>query len=368
MGNAKIEPILQSIRQRFESQVKVLSDNLNSDLKDLHEQDFGEEAFGIGHILEITKRFAECYSQVDLLNNLLQESEAFVPRSALFILKDNQVHGWAARGFSDRFTNQDIKKVHWPVAKYPELRRAVEECDPFTINFSDLGDISEAIKSFDGYVPFMSCFYPVSVRNKVAAVLYADSGSESSLGQPEMLEFLAYIAGVELTLITTRLKKPIRKAGKPKPQPSPTAKEATPAPAAAQPAAAPAPKPEPVAKPAAPQRDQPPVTAPEPEPAHSGPSVPTPQASVPRDRVEEKCKRVARVLVSDIKLYHEAEVARCQREGNMYAVLKEDIDRSFQHYSEKVKGQIPEGVNYFKDELIRQLTDGRPELLGNLPF
>ncbi|MCB9397236.1 MAG: hypothetical protein H6510_05435 [Acidobacteria bacterium] len=306
-----------------------------------------EPASGGGNFAEFYEQCqALSYSnnQIDLLNVLIESASKFAPRVALFILKEDTLHGWAARGFSHAFNEGKVKKVHLRVNQFPELNRSILQEESFVINFSDLSHIADIIKDFDGFVPFLSAFYPIEVRGKVAALLYADSGSESGLNETTQLALLAYVAGLELTQITAKIKKQKEvktrevERSKPSPPPDPTFDTGDF------------------------HHDEP--TKPEPPPS------PTPPSSAASDDSPEiqKAKRVARVLVSDLKLYHEREVAAAQVKGNLYDAIREDIDRSYQHYKERAGTLAPPGTNYFKDELLRQLAEGNPRVLGNLPF
>jgi len=83
----------------------------------------------------------------------------------------------------------------------------------------------------------------------------------------------------------------------------------------------------------------------------------------------KKAKRVARVLVSDLKLYNEEAVSAGRKNHDLYNRLRDDIDRSFRHYEERVAGLVANSdTNYFKEEIIRQLGDGDPKQVGPLPF
>jgi len=82
-----------------------------------------------------------------------------------------------------------------------------------------------------------------------------------------------------------------------------------------------------------------------------------------RDEYDE-ARRLARLLVSEIKLYNEAEVAKGLRENDLYERLKDDIDRSRQMYDERVSDLVRRTSDYFYQELVRILADGRAEALG----
>jgi len=81
-------------------------------------------------------------------------------------------------------------------------------------------------------------------------------------------------------------------------------------------------------------------------------------------RALEDAKRLARLLISEIKLYNEKKVEEGRVARDLYERLKDDIERSRQVYDERVAESIRKGSNFFHDELVRILADGKPESLG----
>ena len=78
----------------------------------------------------------------------------------------------------------------------------------------------------------------------------------------------------------------------------------------------------------------------------------------------DEARRFARLLVSEIKLYNESKVEQGRRNNDLYERLKEDIDRSRQMYDERIGDDVRKVSNYFYDELVRILADGRADALG----
>lgn len=78
----------------------------------------------------------------------------------------------------------------------------------------------------------------------------------------------------------------------------------------------------------------------------------------------DEARRFARLLVSEIKLYNETKVDQGRRNNDLYERLKEDIDRSRQMYDERISDDVRKVSNYFYDELVRILADGKAEALG----
>ena len=148
---------------------------------------------------------------------------------------------------------------------------------------------------------------------------------------------------------------------------------ARPAPASSSPAAA-APAPPPPAAPAAPPA---PAAAPaETRKSEGAPLArPTSTAGARRlagplapldsgDERKEEARRFAKLLVSEIKLYNEKAVLDGRQQGNLYERLKEDIDRSRQMYDERIPEDVRASSNFFYEELVRILADGRADALG----
>ena len=80
--------------------------------------------------------------------------------------------------------------------------------------------------------------------------------------------------------------------------------------------------------------------------------------------LHEEARRLARLLVSEIKLYNEEQVEEGRRNRDVYERLREDIDRSRQMYDERVDPQILRSTDYFYQELVRILAAGDSKALG----
>ena len=128
------------------------------------------------------------------------------------------------------------------------------------------------------------------------------------------------------------------------------------------------------------------VPAVEPKPAAAAPASPIggedkpstqyiPPANIARGGVlggnqpedtkkHDEARRFARLLVSEIKLYNESKVEQGRKNHDLYERLKEDIDRSRQMYDERITDDVRKASNYFYDELVRILADGKADALG----
>jgi hypothetical protein len=92
-----------------------------------------------------------------------------------------------------------------------------------------------------------------------------------------------------------------------------------------------------------------------------GGAAPTPTEDTKK---HDEARRFARLLVSEIKLYNESKVEQGRKNSDLYERLKEDIDRSRQMYDERISDDVRKVSNYFYDELVRILADGRADALG----
>lgn len=127
-----------------------------------------------------------------------------------------------------------------------------------------------------------------------------------------------------------------------------------------------------------------PVPAAEPAPSAAGGDGATPEVRPPtgvegpgwafsasraavspsEEALHEEARRLARLLVSEIKLYNEEQVEEGRRRRDVYERLKEDIDRSRQMYEERVEPRILKSTDYFYQELVRILAAGDAKALG----
>ncbi len=82
------------------------------------------------------------------------------------------------------------------------------------------------------------------------------------------------------------------------------------------------------------------------------------------DSQHEEARRLARLLVTEIKLYNEEQVEEGRRGKDIYARLREDIDRSRQIFNERVEAEVREQTDYFHEEMVRILAGGNEEALG----
>lgn len=78
----------------------------------------------------------------------------------------------------------------------------------------------------------------------------------------------------------------------------------------------------------------------------------------------EKARRIARVIVNDIKIYNPENLALGIRNKNIMNTLGKEVERGRLLYIKRVPADIVKETNYYREALIKILADGKPELLG----
>jgi predicted Zn finger-like uncharacterized protein len=111
------------------------------------------------------------------------------------------------------------------------------------------------------------------------------------------------------------------------------------------------------------RQEVPSAAPPEPTPAKKAPKTKTKskaQKGKKRGRSEEdRAKRLARVLVSDILCYNQDKRDQALQDGTLMTVLGEEIKKSWELYKDKVGPDLASSTNYFKEALNEILADGQ---------
>ena len=72
-----------------------------------------------------------------------------------------------------------------------------------------------------------------------------------------------------------------------------------------------------------------------------------------------KARRLARALISDMVVYHPAKRQEGLRDGTLKALFEEEIQKSWEEYTEQVGREIADSTPYFREALNEILADGR---------
>ena len=73
----------------------------------------------------------------------------------------------------------------------------------------------------------------------------------------------------------------------------------------------------------------------------------------------QRAKRLARALVSDIITYHPAKHAEGLRDGTLKQLFREEIKKSFEEYIAQVGQPLAESTTYFQEALNEVLAGGK---------
>jgi hypothetical protein len=92
----------------------------------------------------------------------------------------------------------------------------------------------------------------------------------------------------------------------------------------------------------------------------------TAEVAIANGKAHQSAQRLARVLISEIKLYYMSKIEG-QNEAelkNIYDLLKDPIDKSRQHYDQRVGADASSMPDYFHGELVKTLCAGDESRLG----
>jgi hypothetical protein len=106
---------------------------------------------------------------------------------------------------------------------------------------------------------------------------------------------------------------------------------------------------------------EPAVEAPQPA-AAPAPTRPAPDAGRSArggKSADDRARRLARVLVSDILWYNRERRDAALRDGTLMTSLSEEIKKSWELYKEKVGPEAAHSTNYFKEALNEILANGQ---------
>ena len=81
-------------------------------------------------------------------------------------------------------------------------------------------------------------------------------------------------------------------------------------------------------------------------------------------KAHAEARRTARLLVSEIKLYHEEELQSGRQNGDIYQRLQKEIDLGREMYSHRVPSGVLASHDYFHEELVRILGENDASRLG----
>jgi hypothetical protein len=331
-------------------------------------------------------------SQREILSALLDTGSRYAARVALFVVKGaGHTSGWQGRGFAhnERLKDFSLDANAPAVARATQDRRVVHgpsaEADP---RFLD-----EFGTPANGEIHLL----PLLLKDKVAALVYADRGTEEAgkldAGALELL-VLSTGAWLEVNSLRKQLRKEaVAEVGESHPTAAPPTSPAHVDPfashvpdqaaavavsecaaavtepvateaqsAAAEMRSADAPPADAAAEVAAPD----PLPIAQPEAVAALEAAPPASSAVPAgdQDVHHKAQRFARLLVDEIKLYNLAQVSEGRKNKDLYDRLKDTIEKSRTTYQRRYGNTVAASANYFQDEMIRSLAEDDISIMG----
>jgi hypothetical protein len=299
-------------------------------------------------------------TQKEILRTLLDNTVRYSGRVALFVVRGGAATGWQGRGFEN---NDDVKDFALDVnmgaaARVMQARMAfagsAAEADP------------QLIARFGGPSDDQMLILPLLLKDKVAALVYADAGSD---GHGKMdaaaLEVLVTATSAWLEVALLRKQGPKDGVGEGVGERAEASFPVQTVSSFSDPFASHAPKH------VAPTSHQPEAVA-ESEPVVSAGAAAAPApatddfAQLPPEEadVHRKAQRFARLLVDEIKLYNQAKVTEGRKNKDLYDRLKDEIEKSRATYQKRYGTTVAAAADYFNQEIVRSLAGDDGSLMG----
>lgn len=301
----------------------------------------------VSRLLESIRGLDGAASLSEVLDALGQAAGREAARAAVLVLRNDRLLGWKLSGFGPR--DGQPKAIDLALTEAGVAGHAVGSARPVTTR--DSQSASEGPGFTHLPADRMGLAVPVIVGGRVVAVVYADGvtpdGREHAVPSswPEVIEILSRHAARCLEALTVQkaTASPSRFWVPPGGKGAPATASGGPEPAAEGGTAGAA--------------DVPPART-------SGASLSQRTDIRLAEGVEEAARRFARLLLSEIKLYHEPAVNEGRRSHNLLSRLGPEIERARRKYDERVPASLRTRAELFHQELIATLAGGDPAVLG----
>lgn len=313
-----------------------------------------------GSLLQAVSQVHAGSTQKEILRALLDAGSEYSSRLALFVVKAGAASGWQSRGFGDDETVKDfsLDLNVGPVAHTYQNRVATPG------NVAEMG--RHFAEQFGTPANEQVLILPLLLKEKVAALVYADGGDTGKL-ESSSLELLVMATSAWLEVTSLRKQTATKGDGA-----SQSRMEAAPPPVQtvssfSDPFAAHAPKHVPAHVQAEPEPAAEVVEVASAHAAAAPAAAADPLAGLsPEDaEIHRKAQRFARLLVDEIKLYNQAKVAEGRRHKDLYDRLKEDIDKSRGTFQKRYGSTAAASGDYFHNELLRSLAEDDISIMGS---
>jgi hypothetical protein len=294
-------------------------------------------------------------TQKEVLRALLDSTLNYSGRAALFVVKGGAATGWQGRGFDDNDSIKDFSLDMFSAAPSNAMDSRSAVAGPT----ADMD--AKFIKQFGAPGQGQILLMPLHLKDKVAALVYADAGEAGKLDAPA-LELL--VAATSAWLEVASLRKQVAKDGAGDSSGDRFESSTVPVQTVSSysdPFAGHAPKHAGVAA------EVPIAVASSDSGAAAAPARavdPAAQMSPEDADTHRKAQRFIRLLMDEIKLYNQAKVAEGRKNKNLYDILRDDIEKSRATYNKRYGQTVAANADYFNQELIRSLAEDDISLLG----
>src|SRR5215472_2812048 len=170
--SGKIQAIIEeAVSEVFEAALpKLRADIINRAVQELQTLEPAPGSLPTDLLNTASSSIQDSTSQADILRHLLEGSARFCGRAALFVIKGGAMNGWQGTGFDN---NDEIKSVN--ISASAGLGgRAIQSRAPVTGTAQEFngGFVATMGAPVDGGCVVL----PLVVKEKVAALVYADAG------------------------------------------------------------------------------------------------------------------------------------------------------------------------------------------------
>jgi len=298
-------------------------------------------------------------TQKEILRALLDSTSHYCGRSALFVIKGGAATGWQGRAFDN---SDDIKDFALDVSN----GAAADALQTRAVASAKVAEMdARFISQFGAPVEDRIVLLPLRLKDKVAALVYADAGMDAG-GKLDTASLELLVTATSAWLEVASLRKQTAKEGASEADAAPVPVQATPA--FSDPFAAHAP----IHAMAAAPSEQPARATAEAVAAPAGTAAtgaaPATDAfahmSVEDAEIHRKAQRFARLLIDEVKLYNQAKVAEGRKNKDLYDRLKEDIDKSRATYMKRYGNTVAASADYLNAEVVRSLAGDDVSVLG----
>ncbi len=198
-------------RREAEAQIKELREQLEASRKALATYEasppqLASQAALFEKFTAASEEIVSQRTQSEILAALVRRAAEFAPRVVFFVIKSGDAVGWKASGFKNGLNDETVRLLTVPSQKRTLLRDAITSSSLAAAEpRSSVDGVSDVLGLYGSPAPERAIAVPLTVLNKVVAVLYADSGaqSEDSLNVAAA-ESLTRIAGRTIEFLLAR--------------------------------------------------------------------------------------------------------------------------------------------------------------------